>query len=339
MTDLLVVGGGPIGLAAAILAARRGLTVTVWERRPGVLDKACGEGLMPGALGALREIGIDPLGYDIVGIRYRAANNVAEAAFNRGCGRGVRRTVLHAALMEAAEDAGVQVVHRRAANVANHRTYVEVDGHRYDYLIGADGLHSHVRRTLGLSTRDLRTRRFGQRAHFALAPWTDHVEVYWGRDCEIYVTPVAADLIGVAVLSARRASFDEHLRSIAQLDRLHDLEHGAVVGAGPLRQRASAVCQGRTLLIGDAAGYVDALTGEGIALGLAHAQAAIEAIAVDEPQRYQQSWRRATWRYEALTASLLWFTSNSRGRSLIVPMAQRVPKAFSGVVNVLAAGA
>ena len=62
MTRLLVVGGGPVGLAAGVHAARAGFDVTLWERRAGVLDKACGEGLMPGALTELEGLGVRTLG-------------------------------------------------------------------------------------------------------------------------------------------------------------------------------------------------------------------------------------------------------------------------------------
>ena len=58
--DVLVVGGGPVGLAAAIEARLAGLSVVVVEPRVGAIDKACGEGLMPGTLTALARVGVDP---------------------------------------------------------------------------------------------------------------------------------------------------------------------------------------------------------------------------------------------------------------------------------------
>ncbi|MFV2118672.1 FAD-dependent oxidoreductase, partial [Streptomyces sp. Act-28] len=72
--DLLVVGGGPAGLATALHAVRAGLDVTVWERHAGTVDKACGEGLMPGAVTALAALGVHPRGYDLRGIRYVAGS-------------------------------------------------------------------------------------------------------------------------------------------------------------------------------------------------------------------------------------------------------------------------
>ena len=67
-TDVLVVGGGPVGLAAAIEARLAGLSALVLEPRPGPVDKACGEGLMPGALGSLHRLGVDPAGHPLAGL-------------------------------------------------------------------------------------------------------------------------------------------------------------------------------------------------------------------------------------------------------------------------------
>ena len=58
-TGVLVIGGGPAGLAAAIAARRRGFSVTVADGAKPPIDKACGEGHLPGTLAALRELGIN----------------------------------------------------------------------------------------------------------------------------------------------------------------------------------------------------------------------------------------------------------------------------------------
>ncbi|MGH3328603.1 MAG: FAD-dependent oxidoreductase, partial [Streptomycetales bacterium] len=101
MIDLLVAGGGPVGLGTAVLAAQSGMRVVVAEPRTGPIDKACGEGLMPGAVAALRDLGVALDGRPFAGIRYVGSGRGVEGRFRAGCGLGVRRTVLHAALAAA----------------------------------------------------------------------------------------------------------------------------------------------------------------------------------------------------------------------------------------------
>ena len=69
-SDVIVVGGGPVGLATAMYAVSSGLSVVVLEPRQGAVDKACGEGLMPGGVRALASLGVNPVGWDLDGIRY-----------------------------------------------------------------------------------------------------------------------------------------------------------------------------------------------------------------------------------------------------------------------------
>ena len=93
MIDLLVAGGGPAGLATALYGARAGLDVAVVERRSGVLDKACGEGMMPHTVAHLDRLGVTAEGRPLRGISYIDGGRRVDAAFNAGAGRGVRRTV------------------------------------------------------------------------------------------------------------------------------------------------------------------------------------------------------------------------------------------------------
>ncbi len=354
--DVLVVGAGPVGLAAALHARAAGRDVVVLDRREGVLDKACGEGLLPGALGAVRALGVDPPGHDLAGISYRSPARHADHLFARGQGRGVRRTTLHAALRERALDAGAVVVHAGVRALRQDADVVQVRASDHDggartlrarYVLGCDGLGSTVRRLSGLDADAPRRgpaapeARYGLRRHYRTAPWSDLVEVHWAAGAEAYVTPVADDLVGVAVLAPRRAShgtegFDATLAAtFPELgERLRGAEPaGPVHGAGPLRRRSRRRTAGRVRLVGDASGYVDALTGEGVRVGLAQAAAVVRHL--EDPAAYERAWWQVTRDYRLLTAGLLAW-ARSPARAAIVPTAARWPGLYAAVVERLA---
>jgi flavin-dependent dehydrogenase len=337
MIDLLVVGGGPGGLATATYAAQAGLEVVVVERRRGTIDKACGEGLMPHTVRHLEKLGVSPRGKAFHGITYLDARGSVRADFRTGQGMGMRRTALYEALHDAARTAGVRMVHGDIDTVTQDASSVRCGEFQARYLAAADGLHSPIRRSLGLDLPSRGRRRWGIRRHFEIAPWSDTVEVYWARDIEAYVTPVAEDSVGVAVLTSRQGRLDDHLAEFPALAaRLGGALHGSDRAAGPLRQRVRSRASGRVMLVGDAAGYVDALTGEGLGIAFGGAEILVNCVQADAVDDYDRQWRRMSRRYRALTAGLLYASGVRPVRSLIVPAARALPKAFGGIVNLLA---
>jgi flavin-dependent dehydrogenase len=171
--DLLIVGGGPGGLATALHARRQGLSVIVVEPRDMPIDKACGEGLMPGGLAELTSLGVDPAGLPIRGIAYLDGHRRAEAQFRdrvgrNSPGRGVRRTTLHAALAACAKERDAEWVSARVDTVEQDSTGVTAAGVRAKWLVAADGLHSTVRSAVGISAVAGTPRRYGVRWHFSV---------------------------------------------------------------------------------------------------------------------------------------------------------------------------
>jgi flavin-dependent dehydrogenase len=310
--DVVIAGGGPAGLATAVAARLKGLEVTVLDGARPPLDKACGEGLMPDGAAVLESLGVDLRGVDshpFRGIRYIDDQLSAEGEFPDAPGLGVRRTELHGTLRSRAETLGVDL--RWGVRVRG----IIADGFETDHgpvrgrwLVGADGRASRVRRWSGLDGRPARRRRFGVRRHFELEPWSDLVEVHWANGREAYVTPVGKSLVGVALLwSGKAATFDELLASFPRIQRR--LENAPVAskdrGAGPLQQRCQTVISGNLALVGDASGYLDAITGEGLALSFRQAVALIDAIAAGDLGQYVVAHRRIVRYPNAITRLLL----------------------------------
>ncbi len=356
LRDVVVVGGGPAGLALAAGAARAGLEVLVLEKRALPADKACGEGLLPRAVVALQALGataaLEPEGL----ARFRAirwvdeGGAVAEARLPAPGGLGVRRLALSRALLGLARRAGAQV--RERAEVRAHRR--EPDGvvvetgegeERARVLVAADGLASPVRRREGLEATVPGPARFGLRRHFALRPWADAVEVHFTRGVEAYVTPAGPERVGVAFLFEGEApgGFDGLL---ARFPGLGERLSGAApdsepLGAGPLRRRARALAADRVVLLGDAAGYLDAITGEGLSLGLEAAAdlsrllpEALAAGAGREAFRtYERAVRARHRRYAAVAGLVLAMARRPGLRRAVVAGLSRSPALFEALVR------
>jgi flavin-dependent dehydrogenase len=299
-TDVFVVGGGPAGLAAAIAARRCGLSVTVADRAQGPIDKACGEGLMPDGVAALRQIGVEldrEDGLPFRGIRFIDDGLAAEAPFSGSYGVGIRRTRLHRILQGHAESAGA-VICWRSRVVAVDSAGVTVDGQtvRCRWVIGADGLHSRVREWAGLQPVWSATRRMGIRQHFRIRPWTDFVEVHWRTGWQAYVTPVGPQEVCIAIigsepegppdLSALFPALDERLGGAEAITPLR----GAISMSSKMRSAA----RGRIALIGDASGSVDAVTGDGLSLAFRQAALLGPALAASDLQMYETAHRRVS---------------------------------------------
>ncbi len=344
--DLVIAGAGPVGLATAIRARLAGLTAIVVEARRNPQEKACGEGVMPRGRDQLRDMGVrlSPDAYSpFLGIRFVDGATAAEGRFSSGPGWGVRRTALWAAMSDRATELGATISlgdevlawKKSSTGVEVCTTQRRVSAR---ILIGADGLHSSIRKSASLDMGLSRCRRFGMRQHYDCKPWSRFVEVHWADSAEAYVTPVGDSTVGVAILGP--GDGQSYAKRLEQFGDLRARLNGAnavdsVRGAGPFFQKVKRRFGSGVALVGDAAGYVDPLTGEGLTLGFESARALIEILSRGRSLReYERAYRRLSRNHVLLTRGLLAIAARPGLRRRVVRGLARDPNLFDSFLAI-----
>jgi flavin-dependent dehydrogenase len=339
-TDVLVVGGGPAGLASAIAARLKGFDVTVADGAHPPIDKACGEGLMPDSFGALHRLGIridSEQSFPFRGIRFLGEGAAVEANFPGGSGIAMRRLRLHEALVDRANEMGVTLLWGRRV-VGLTEDGVGLDGHsiRCRWVVGADGQNSRVRRWAGLHGARHESLRFGFRRHYRISPWTDYVEIYWGSGAQMYVSPVNRSEVSVALITRdAQVRMEQALPQFPELSRrlagasASSTERGAVTASRSLRR----VFRGRTILAGDASGSVDAITGEGLSLSFHQAIALADALAAGDLAGYQSEHRRLAQRPNLMAKLMLSLDRFPRLRRRVLRAMAADPEIFANMLG------
>ena len=365
MTDVLIAGGGIAGSSLAILLGRQNIRVEIFERGQFPKEKPCGEGLMPAGVAVLERLGLADAvgGAPFFGVRYHFGNQTAEGRFPSTAGvpvsgRGQRRARLDAALFAAAAATPNVTAHTgtrvEAPLVENGRVVgLMVDGQprRAPLTVAADGVHSLLRHQIGLHVPQ-RRHRFGARAHFRLAPGRAQppwVDVFVCQGYELYVTPLPDGEVLVAGLADAGASrepiekiFHRWRTAPAELAaRLEGAEQiSPILCSSPLAARARSGVAPGLVLLGDAAGFLDPITGGGMTQALVSAEI-LARYALHGVERFD-AWMWAFERerksflrdYSILTHLVLWLADHPRLAERSLSVLRGWPGLFSHLIGV-----
>jgi flavin-dependent dehydrogenase len=309
--DVLVVGGGPAGAMAALVLARAGVTVTIVDRVEFPRDKLCGDSVNPGALALLGRHGlavnVEARGLPIRGMLVTGPGKAAvHGRYADGvAGRSLRRREFDALLLEAATRAGARFeAHVRVtrASTADAKGLPAVNGvvirteggslvaRRAPLVVASDGRRSNIAFGLGLARHPVRPRRWAIGAYFeGVAGLEDRGEMHIRAGRYIGVAPLPDGLANVCVvvpeLAARsfmhapavalEAAIVADARLRPRFDRARRVTEVQVLG--PLAVTVTAAGAPGLLLAGDAAGFIDPMTGDGLRIALRGAELAAEA--------------------------------------------------------------
>ncbi len=338
--DVVVIGGGPAGLATAIASSRKGFRPLVVEQARSPIDKACGEGLMPDGVAALSALGVTiPSGQSVAfrGIRFIQEDASVEAFFPNGCGLGIRRPVLHEVLIRSAEDAGIEILwDTKVTGIQPGEVSLGGSRIRCRWVIGADGQSSSVRRRAGMDNSRILQGRVGFRQHFMVAPWTDLVEVYWGTHCQVVITPVGTNLVCAALTSnePRLRPVDAIASMPALSRRLENAQPAAREKGGlSIHRILRSVARGPFALIGDASGSVDTLTGEGLGLAFRQALFLADALAKEDLSLYSDAHRQCARMATLMSRLLLILVRHETLRRKLLRAFERTPRLFSSLLE------
>ncbi len=349
-TDVFIVGGGPAGLAAAIAARQRGLSVILADGAAPPIDKPCGEGLMPETLCSLHTLGVHiptDEGHPFRGISFTQeaphsdapAENQVFADFPSASGLGLRRTLLHRHLVARAVACGVQLLWQTpvlgidTTGFAARNVHLSTESISARWIVGADGQGSRVRRWAALEKTRRIAKRHAMRQHFRIKPWSAYAQIFWGAHVQAYVTPIAPEEICIVVMSrdSAHAHFATALQGLPQLQsRLRHAEpFGRARGAISVMSSLQNVQRGNVALLGDASGGVDAITGEGLRLAFRQALALAGAMQAGNLTAYEQAHRRLARRPMLIGHTMLFLARHPQIRSRLLRTLERNPQLFA----------
>ncbi len=338
----MVVGGGPVGATLGLMVPGS----VVLEMGSFPRDKPCGEGLLPAGVQILERVRVDLAkeGFPALrGVSYRVPGGGAvRAQFEGTCGRGVRRMRLDSLLADRASVVtGCRVLGLRAVpgGVEVQTTQGPVGA---SAVVATDGAHSVVARQLGWWRPGFG--RYGLVGHLRAPGGDGEIEVTILGGQETYRAPVGAEEVLVAVLAGRHAlrepasSREDRYRRV--LARAHPELAGAelsgrVWGAGPFQWRPATVARGRVFLAGDAAGFVDPLTGDGITAGLQQASVLAGLLADGlkfAAPRYRRWWRSQWRRRQAVGRLARWLCADPERSRRVVATLSRRPQALQRLI-------
>jgi flavin-dependent dehydrogenase len=373
--DVIVVGAGPAGAVAATVLARAGAHVRLIDRAAFPRDKLCGDTVNPGALAELERLdlarAIDGLGLPVAGMRVTGPGGVGvESRYPNGlCGRALLRRDLDWALVQQAIAAGARfepslpvaraIVDESGAARRVEGVVVSLQGReralKAGATIAADGRRSTLAFSLGLSRHPRTPRRWAVGGYFEGATGLSALgEMHVRSGRYIGVAPVPGGYANVCVVRPSRPA-DAALRDPVQLlaaelgrdPELRDRFSRArlirtPVVLGPLAVDPTGLSLDGLLLAGDAAGFVDPMTGDGIRFairgGVLAADAAIQALAGgwrDVHTRFELARRRefsAKWRLNTTLRATV-------GSVMAVHAGAVVAKLWPGIVGRIVAAA
>ena len=339
--EVVIIGGGPAGIVAAIAARRCGLRATVLDARKPPIDKPCGEGILPQGVAALGQIGASLRQAGALpfrGIRFVDEEHCAQADFAGASGYSIRRVKLHQLLLDHATEAGVEFHWGARVTQIDDRTITTAkESFSYRWLVGADGQNSLVRKWAGLDNRVTTEKRYGFCTHFRLPPWSDVPEVHWAHGCQIFVTPVMAEEVGIAVISRDPGLRLE--RALQLFPAIAKKLSGAVrttreSGDTTRLSMLPAVTRGRVALIGDASGTVDAVTGHGLSLSFQQAVALAEAMKAGNLSHYQIAHKEIATVPIAMTRLMLLMDRSDWIRSRTIRLLEKSPGMFARMLEI-----